>query len=302
VLLAEPPLLYSNRGWRDVETDEPAEPPFGGALRRALEQAWLSSPSLGSTSLCLLTFDGVLERWDLSSGERELREEVPGARSVQALTEGCAVVTEEGSATVHRRGQGPRTLPGKALALAADGEGLLLATEEGLARDDGRRLAKLGPPREGTSAVGRIGARVALGFKTGRIELLEARGEGRRATLELPAACQDQGGAVTRITPGPAETIIAGYHRGLVGVWDSRTGALLFEARLRGEPAHLLLAGTKLHAASDVGDRAVLDLSTLTRDRCELLREVWEAAPFAWDDGRAVPRPAPRPGEHECAR
>lgn len=58
-------------------------------------------------------------------------------------------------------------------------------------------------------------------------------------------------------------------------------------------------ADGRVFMASDVGGKATLDLRIFARDRCDVMREVWEQVPIAWGDGRPVP--AAPPPFHECA-
>jgi hypothetical protein len=106
--------------------------------------------------------------------------------------------------------------------------------------------------------------------------------------------------AVERIVEGPMGTLVAGYSSGVVGTWDTETGIRLSHFGVHGPAVHLLVEGTRLYAASELGDHAVADMPELAMDRCTLLRAVWEAVPVVWRDGRAVRSPAP--SDHVCMK
>ena len=95
-------------------------------------------------------------------------------------------------------------------------------------------------------------------------------------------------------------TLVAGYSSGVVGTWDTETGIRLSHFGVHGPAVHLLVEGTRLYAASELGDHAVADMPELAMDRCTLLRAVWEAVPVVWRDGRAVRSPAP--SDHVCMK
>jgi len=102
-----------------------------------------------------------------------------------------------------------------------------------------------------------------------------------------------------QLLEGPAGTLLVGYADGVIALFSLETGASLEQWRLHGSAIHLVLRGSELFAASDLGDSLREDLATYTRDYCDLLREVWREAPVEWEAGHAVLRPAP--AGHLCA-
>jgi hypothetical protein len=54
---------------------------------------------------------------------------------------------------------------------------------------------------------------------------------------------------------------------------------------------HLAVDGDLLIVASEVGATSSMDLSVLTADYCDLLREVWSRVPVLWRDQIAVLEP-----------
>jgi len=102
---------------------------------------------------------------------------------------------------------------------------------------------------------------------------------------------------VTKIAPGPMGTLIAGFANGVVGLWKVDDGTMLDRIRVHGPITHLMIVGDRLHAASELGDHAELDLSVFHRSRCEVLRLVWAAVPVVWSAGAAEMAPPPR---HDC--
>jgi hypothetical protein len=99
---------------------------------------------------------------------------------------------------------------------------------------------------------------------------------------------------------GPEGTLIAGYANGLVGIWSLANGARLEHDRLHGPVTNLLRRGSRLYAATELGEHLVLDLSVFDTSYCELMRRVWEAVPVVWERGVLVLRPPP--DGHRCRR
>ena len=86
---------------------------------------------------------------------------------------------------------------------------------------------------------------------------------------------------------------------GTVGLWNSATGRQLMQLRLHGPARQLAFHGGRLHALTELGDYASMDLSIFSQDYCGLLREVWEQAPVSWEGSQAVLRPPP--ADHRCS-
>jgi hypothetical protein len=83
-------------------------------------------------------------------------------------------------------------------------------------------------------------------------------------------------------------------------MWDLRSGAPLASWHLHGPVVELVMHGSELAASTELGDAMRVDLAAFTRDRCELLREVWRSVPVVWEDG--APVAAESPTRHECVQ
>jgi len=151
------------------------------------------------------------------------------------------------------------------------------------------------PTDVGVTAVGLAGDVVAVGYREGSVELRRDR-DGAPSAIPLhdvPAS------PAVRLIPGPDGTLVAGFADGTFGLWSAEDGGRLLHAKLHGAARHLLLEGSSLYAATELGDHARLDLDVLAEDYCTLLRALWEEVPVVWVGGRAVPaRPDPT---HLCA-
>ncbi|MBW2263119.1 MAG: hypothetical protein JRG91_14195, partial [Deltaproteobacteria bacterium] len=104
---------------------------------------------------------------------------------------------------------------------------------------------------------------------------------------------------ISFIHPGPAGTIAFGSLNGDVGLFDLASGSILETRRLNGRPVDWKLIGDRFVVTTLVGDSTVIDLSTYTREYCDLLREIWAETPVVWTDGEAVV--ATPPSDHVCS-
>jgi hypothetical protein len=59
-----------------------------------------------------------------------------------------------------------------------------------------------------------------------------------------------------------------------------------------------LRQGSKLYAASELGDHLVMDLGVFDLSYCKLMKRIWRSIPVVWEKGLPVLRPAPV--EHRC--
>ncbi len=98
---------------------------------------------------------------------------------------------------------------------------------------------------------------------------------------------------------GPPGTVVVGYANGHVGLWSVDNGSLLHSARLHGPVVHLRVVGGQLVAVSSLGDNLSWELTPMTIDRCELLRQIWEQVPAVWTGGLPVEQSPPP--DHACA-
>lgn len=286
-LLGASPRMYSQRGWHDPGRRAAAAPdhPWTAAVEVAL------LVSEGDIVLCTASADGGLALWDRSGARRA--EANPGrADEVVAVGGACAalvggVVTRLGSDGVLDR------LAAGVTALGADGPDVLVAAGGQVRRipPDGEDRATWGV-QQGATALAAHGTDLLVGFGTGDLELHDAQ-TGEVRPFEALFASQ-----VVRVVPGPGETVAAGLADGRVGLWSLRSGRLLAQARLHGPARHIRVDGDRLLVASELGDATIIDMEAFRRERCSLLRDVWEAVPFAWENGQPMRRGAPE--SHAC--
>jgi hypothetical protein len=76
------------------------------------------------------------------------------------------------------------------------------------------------------------------------------------------------------------------------------TGEQLVSMHLHGPVVHLALQDGTLTAATELGDLTSIDLGVFYRERCDLLREVWQQVPVVWEADQAVIRHPPT--DHAC--
>jgi len=293
-LTRDPVRLLTHRGWSDME-GRPADAGEGSPVwRDALEAEGVRAGFAGAT-LCLYTDDGRVELWDRGEDRRIVDIETTALTVVDGFEGGCAFL-DGGRARIVRRSGRLGTLEEEATAVALDGDAILVGGD-GFARAtrlDGTVLESW----EGSGrveAVGRVAGSLVLGFADGNLEIVGAGEGGLRTTFtfeDVPST------PPTVVREGPLGTLVVGYASGLVGLWNPDNGQRLIAERLHGPVAHVALEGSRLVAASELGDQRTIDLTVFQRPYCDLLREVWADVPVVWRDGLPVPA-SPDPG-HRC--
>jgi hypothetical protein len=169
---------------------------------------------------------------------------------------------------------------------------VVIGPELELFDEEGRLQGTFGSGTGVTAAVW-LGDLVAVGFRDGGLEL-------RGRSAERSVAFQDTPqGSATRLVKGPNGTLAAGFADGSFGVWSLSSGARLERGAVHGAVRHLIMHDQLLIVASEMGATASMDLSGLTTDYCDLLREVWSRVPVLWRDEGAVVREPDR--GHRCA-
>ena len=104
VLLTSPPLLLTQRGWRDLERGVAAAGPRTAWARAVEQRARQASMAAGRATLCLRTHDDRLELWDPPTDRKIAARVVPGLSEVVALPTGCLALSSGGGGL--RRGAG----------------------------------------------------------------------------------------------------------------------------------------------------------------------------------------------------
>jgi WD40 repeat protein/serine/threonine protein kinase len=294
LLLMNPPRLLTHTGWVPL-TSETKAADLPTELDAALRTRARYATSHGEV-MCLQTHGGEIELWDLASGAMQARVARPDAQRLHATGSACAVMTAGHVEVINRTGTVAKLTLGRRATALGDGDELLVATDrEVLAfRPDftvGQRVAV----EVGVTALARKDdATFIVGYRDGSIELVH----GGSSKSSVSSFERHPASAPSRIVPGPANTALVGFANGVVGMWDLADGRLLATVRLHGPIVHADRNEHALVAATDLGDAVHWDVSALSRDRCDLLRELWERTPVVWRDGRAV-RQAP-PTDHVC--
>ncbi|MFH0899998.1 MAG: WD40 repeat domain-containing protein [Pseudomonadota bacterium] len=315
VLLRSPPRLFTHRGWVWFDGSRSVAPvPAIPAWERAVEdRGILGSTGAGDQVLCLHAAGEQLEQWDLVTDELVDSEKVPGIVDVQAIAGGGCASLAGGVVRIHRRGGTVILDSTEASAMTATASATALASHDGqLMIAAGRKIVVIDLSADaadaagatkasysvdaGVSAVGRVGEWLVLGYEQGQIELLSARPGIARPHHTFKGA---PSAAVTRLVAGPAGTLVGGYANGTVILWTMADGAVLESAKLHGPIRHLLFAGDKLMAATEVGQYLVWDLSAFKQPYCELMRQVWRSIPVVWEGGLPVSRRSM--ADHRCA-
>ena len=243
-----------------------------------------------------------MELWDLATDKLLTKKAIDGLEQVVALPDGCAtragkvvlIAGPDGNFKKVSFDTAPSALAGGAqlLVAAADKVSIYDASGKPKASFDVSPGVTALQLDQGSEA---SGGWLVLGYRDGNIEL---RPTDPAEPLPTHSFEQVPASAPQRILVGPRGTLIIGYANGLVGIWDRREGTLLAARRVHGPIMHLLLAGQRLYAATDLGDHFVWDLTHYARDYCELMGEVWRGVPVSWEEGRPIART--KPETHRC--
>jgi serine/threonine protein kinase/WD40 repeat protein len=135
----------------------------------------------------------------------------------------------------------------------------------------------VGPAWRDMPAVGRVHA-----FPYGAVELLPADGGPPRPLRDVPKR------SARLALEGPPGTLALGFEDGTFGLWDTASGDVLVQHRLHGAVVGLRVEGSSLLGASELGDRAAVQVGLLGADGCALLEQVRRDIPFSWRDGALV--------------
>jgi len=292
-VVGSPPVILTHDGWSSFD-GSPVDPPpaeWAGALE---ERARTSS--VAGETLCMWTRDRQIEIWDIGADRGEELAVVRDVDHLQAVPGGCVSLVD-GVARLHRTATDDIQLLSGATAAVWESPDLLVVGREQIQvfSASGETTGTF-EGAEGATAVARGSGRLILGFGDGSVEMRPLSGDaaiGARFLQDVPSS------SVVRLTHGPADTVLAGYASGAVGLWNPRTGTQLASWRLHGPVVHLTTVGHSLHAATRLGDSMAADLEIFSRDYCELMTEVWEQVPVVWQEGVYVVRSSPE--DHECA-
>jgi len=285
-LLTRPHILLTHLGWTELTESALDELPTDTRWLPAIEdRARLASQSEDGSSMCLVTWDGLFELWDLATAHVVFTDSPPPLSRLMAIPDGCVSLTSDGEARLIRADATFEMLTVETTAIGHDKNEIFAATGDQITilTHGGDRLETLeiGGP---ISAVAKMSGAMITGSFRGAILATNQNGDGDTTTV-MQATPQSP---VTRIDAGPPGTVAAGFANGEVGLWDLTTGAKLIHARLHGSIIHLDAGPSGLVAASELGQSLNWDLTTLVQPRSDFLTTVRETVPAVWQNGRPV--------------
>jgi len=299
LLLQDPLEAYTHLGWRRFgDTGQPVET---ARWREAVEtKARRAEHSATGDHLCLLTYEGGLEMWDLAADEQLGETTDIDATHVLPVRDGCVVRGRNG-VSLYGRGGSTKVLAERDAAVGPIAEGGILLSAVGereiVSFDEHGERRRTLSGELGVTVLRQRDRRILLGYQDGRLEIR------RVGTLGELLHAEFEGTPSTPVTSaifGPADIIIVGYADGFIGFWSVHTGELLRRAQLHGPVVHQARRGARYVAVSELGDFVELDLSIFSEDRCTLLRTVWQEVPLVWESGELEIRPAR--ADHPCTR
>ena len=287
-LLTHPPVLLTHLGWREMAEGALDELPTDARWRSAIDdRARLVSQSDNGEFMCLVTWDGLFELWELSQDQVVFTDSPPPIVRLMAVPGGCVSLTTDGEARLVEADATFEMLATGTTAIGFGDREIFVAAEDRIATFGlGGVLLTTFETESRISAVARVGGKIVTGSVRGAIR---AHG-GAEEDAAASAMQTTPASPVTRIEAGPPGTVAAGFANGEVGLWDLGTGAKLISARLHGTIIHLEAGPSSLVAASELGQMLEWDLESLVEPRADFLRMVRQAAPAVWENGRAVAR------------
>jgi serine/threonine protein kinase/WD40 repeat protein len=295
--------LATHRGWIALDGAQ-REPPAPSRWRTATEGASHAVASRDGARLCIAR-DGKVELWD--AGSDELLASAAGMKgfthwATTAVVQGGCVFNagERVSALAPTllRPDGTTTQlaePGPGRSCSVHRERSILVAGRGELREldgFGRELARRELPLDVVIAAARVEDGFAVSTGEGTTLLLPSDGSKPRPFEKIGSD------HALHLTPGPRGTLIGLHTSGKVALWDIESGRLLDEIRVHGIPVFHELRDDVLYVGTLNGDHQRFDLTALTRDRCDLMREVWSRSPVTWRDDGLVRTPPP--ADHAC--
>ena len=289
--------VLTHTGWKVAGLQRAAA--SGGWQAELQRRGLLASMTPDGKELCVLTTGGRLELWRPGVSKDALGERLTRVRSLLALSGACLVLT--GRRVMRYNELGPKLISDKVQAVAPDGRGFLVATEQGV-----RRFDALGMQQNkyvgavGVTALTRADNNMVLGFKEGSIEVVPLSGPVLAPPVGRPRFMFEgaPSSEVTLLRKGPGEILVAGFANGQWGIWSIANGKQFYLDKLHGPIHHLEISGKTLSVASALGQHRSLSLEVFHMKYCELLRRVWARVPTVWEDGMARLRPPPK--DHAC--
>jgi WD40 repeat protein len=294
LLAHQPTALLRDDGWLALEDD--ISPVLEWPPSLLAGDVWLATQAPSGRALCLQTWDGLVQRWDLE--RMALLGELREARATQllALEAGC-VLRQPGGEVIWLGEDGQRrAVRGDASAIG-HGDGELLVAAGGAVRAfglPGLEATWLLPLEHEVVALAQRGQSLYLGFEGGGLMLLprtSSRPVGRELEDVPPFGA-------TALLPVSDDLLLAGFGDGTVGLWSAERGTMLVDAQLYGPVVHLASRGTTVLAATEMGDHLAWELGVLDQPYCALLEQVWDEVPVVWRQ-QGLRLEGPPPG-HAC--
>ncbi len=293
-LHASPAELKTHEGWVSL-AGEAAD--AGLSWKKAIEDsADLASQNPKSGLVCILGGRAGIRIWDSKRDVELLKTKHPAARRVIALPDACLTLDFEGRVRMVGKNGDVIDLARTATAISKTADRILLSTDEGVAAFDHQgRGTKTWPLGRKASAICIVGDHLLVGRGYGQIDAFSLKAEEQDNRIRFAQTAQ---GAVTRIEPATADTVLVGFSNGTYGLWNFVDGEKLRGGQLNGSIEHLLVAGERAFIATDLGSHAVMPLSVFRMTYCDLLKSVWSDVPVVWKAG-GVSEEGP-PGGHAC--
>ena len=315
ILRSLSPELLTHRGWLLLESPEiyadSKKPPLKMAVLNEKDKKWQTaiqntsvraSESLTGGIICSVTHDDVLEIRVTKQGPPKksyivTTQQISGINDLMALEQGCLSLAEK-TVRYHDTKGATRTIKDKVTAMALDKDGFVLVSDNRIFVYDelGKELSSL-PALSSITAIKRVGKHFAVGFSEGNLQLIPADTKTQTSDFqfeEIPTS------TVTKIIPGPKNTIVVGYANGFYGIWRLNQGKRLAGGQLFGAVVHLAIRNQKLYVASELGRYKVWDLSLFYKDHCTVLRDLWAKTPITWVDGKLFVKDPP--SDHPCLK
>ncbi len=294
LLAHSPAALLSDDGWLPLESDIAAVLDWPPLLLEG--EAWLATQSQDGRGLCLQTWDGLVQRWDLEQGALLAESQEPRAAQLQSLAHGCAARSEEGE-VLWLGDDGERVSLRQDASAIGYGDGELLVAAGGAIRAfglPGLEPSWLLPLEDEVVALAQRGQSLFLGLEDGGLMLLP-----RTSSRPVAMVLEDTPAfAATALLPIGDDRLLAGFGNGTVGLWSVERGQVMVEQQLYGPVVHLATRGGTVMAASEMGDHSSWELDVLDEPYCSLMQRVWSEVPMVWRQQGL--RTEPPPGGHAC--
>ncbi len=294
LLAHQPAALLRDDGWLPLEDDIGSV--FDWPPQLLAGEAWMATQSPDGRSLCLQTWDGRVQRWDLLRGVMQAELQEPRAAQLLALDQGCALRAQDGD-VVWLDAEGERTSLRDGAAAIGHGDGELLVAAAGAVRAfavPSLEATWLLPQVDDVVALAQRGRNLVLGLEGGGVMILP-RTSSRPVGMELEDVPSYE---ATALLPVSDELLLAGFGDGTVGLWSAERGTVLMDTQLYGPVVHLAVRGSTVMAATEMGDHLAWELSVLEEPYCAVLEQLWSEVPVVWrEQGLRLEGP---PAGHGC--